>query len=185
MPVKMMRRITAADAHAPQPGKRLQSAARQRDHQRVVAGQQHIDPDDLADRNPERGLLHFGLKLGKKRPDGSRIEDLQQPVHSLPLSASDRRRPVDQPTISLPEKNCAISIAAVSAASEPCTEFSPIEFACSLRIVPAGALDGSVAPMTSRYFAMAPSPCRTCTTTGAEIMNSTNSPKNGRALCTA
>ena len=35
----------------------------------------------------------------------------------------------DQPTISLPEKNCAISIAAVSGASEPCAEFSPIDFA--------------------------------------------------------
>lgn len=36
---------------------------------------------------------------------------------------------VDQPTISLPEKNCAISIAAVSAASEPWTVFSPIDLA--------------------------------------------------------
>jgi hypothetical protein len=33
------------------------------------------------------------------------------------------------PTISLPEKNCAISIAAVCDASEPWTEFSPIEVA--------------------------------------------------------
>src|SRR5258707_829001 len=31
------------------------------------------------------------------------------------------------PTISLPEKNCAISFSAVSGASEPCTEFSPID----------------------------------------------------------
>ena len=44
------------------------------------------------------------------------------------------RAGVDYPTISLPEKNCAISTAAVSAASEPCTEFSPIDCACSLRI---------------------------------------------------
>lgn len=55
-----------------------------------------------------------------------------------------------QPTISLPEKNCAISLAAVSAASEPCTEFSPIERACTLRMVPGAALPGSVAPITSR-----------------------------------
>ena len=34
-----------------------------------------------------------------------------------------------QPTISLPAKNWLISCAAVSAASEPCTEFSPIDFA--------------------------------------------------------
>ena len=61
---------------------------------------------------------------------------------------------IDQPTISLPEKNCAISIAAVSGASEPCTEFSPIDFACALRMVPSAALDGSVAPITSRYLAI-------------------------------
>lgn len=33
------------------------------------------------------------------------------------------------PTISLPEKNWAISFAAVSGASEPWTEFSPIDLA--------------------------------------------------------
>ena len=48
-----------------------------------------------------------------------------------------------------------------------------------------GGVAGSVAPITSRYFAMAFSPSSTCTTTGAEIMNSTSSPKNGRSLCTA
>lgn len=37
--------------------------------------------------------------------------------------------PQRQPTISLPEKNCAISVSAVVAASEPCTEFSPIDLA--------------------------------------------------------
>ena len=71
-------------------------------------------------------------------------------------AVSDRRdhdraeRLKHQPTISLPEKNCAISIAAVSGASEPCTEFSPIDFACTLRMVPSAAFDGSVAPITSR-----------------------------------
>ena len=55
-----------------------------------------------------------------------------------------------QPTISLPEKNCAISFAAVSAASEPCTEFSPIDLASSLRMVPGAAFAGSVAPIRSR-----------------------------------
>jgi len=43
-------------------------------------------------------------------------------------------------------KNWAISFIAVSGASEPCTEFSPIDLACTLRIVPAAALAGSVAP---------------------------------------
>src|SRR5215471_13747418 len=46
------------------------------------------------------------------------------------------------PTISLPEKNCPISTAAVAGASDPCTEFSPIDLACTLRIVPAAALAG-------------------------------------------
>ena len=44
----------------------------------------------------------------------------------------------------------AISIAAVSGASEPCTEFSPMLSAHSLRIVPASAFSGLVAPITSR-----------------------------------
>ena len=44
---------------------------------------------------------------------------------------------------------------------------------------------GAVAPITSRYLAIAPSPCSTCTTTGPEVKNSTSSPKNGLALCTA
>src|SRR5579872_2959221 len=87
-----------------------------------------------------------------------------------------------QPTISLPEKNWAISTAAVSKASDPCTEFSPIDLACSLRMLPSAAFEGSVAPITSRYLRTALSPSRTWTTTGPEIMKSTNSPKNGRAL---
>ena len=59
------------------------------------------------------------------------------------------------------EKKYAISSAAVSGASEPCTEFSPTLCANSARIVPAAASDGFVAPITSRFFAIAPSPSRT------------------------
>src|SRR3546814_10868923 len=54
----------------------------------------------------------------------------------------------------------------------------------SLRMVPSAALAGLVAPITSRYLAMAFSPSSTCTTTGPEIMKSTRSLKKGRALCT-
>src|SRR3954449_3436680 len=50
-------------------------------------------------------------------------------------AALGRIKPWRQPTISLPEKNWAISFAAVSGASEPCTEFSPIDLACTLRMV--------------------------------------------------
>ena len=60
------------------------------------------------------------------------------------------RRRKRQPTISLPENHWAISIAAVSGASEPCTEFSPMLRAKSLRMVPASAFSGLVAPITSR-----------------------------------
>src|SRR5258708_30503043 len=63
-----------------------------------------------------------------------------------------------QPTISLPEKNCPISCAAVAAASEPWTEFSPIDLAWTLRMVPGAALAGSVAPIRSRYRGVAISP---------------------------
>src|SRR6202165_5657324 len=67
---------------------RLQPTTRQRDHQCVVAGQQHVDPDDLADRDPKSRLRHLAMKLADKVSDGCRIEDLQQPVHSAFLSAS-------------------------------------------------------------------------------------------------
>src|SRR3954467_7985763 len=183
----------SAKHHAPEPLPRRQAAARHRDDERVVTRQQDVDPHDLAECNPEGRLLHLGLELGEERRDRCRIQDLPQPVHKCfsprPFSRCARLLPaafpIDQPTISLPEKNCAISIAAVSVASEPCTEFSPIDFAWTLRIVPSAALDGSVAPITSRYFKIAPSPSSTWTTTGPEIMKSTSSPKKGRALCTA
>ena len=76
-------RDAGADHHAPQALPRMQPAARHRDDQRIVAGQQHVDPDDLANREPERRLLQVGLKLRKKRPDIRGIKDLQQPIHSL------------------------------------------------------------------------------------------------------
>ena len=58
------------------------------------------------------------------------------------MTSGQRHRTCRQPTISLPEKNCAISLAAVSGASEPCTEFSPIDLAWTLRMVPGAALAG-------------------------------------------
>jgi len=74
----------------------LQPAAGQRNHQRVVAGQQHIDPDDLADREPECRLLHFVVELGEKRPDVGRIENLQHnPILSQPGSRQRSHRSAD------------------------------------------------------------------------------------------
>jgi hypothetical protein len=50
------------------------------------------------------------------------------------------------PTISSSLKKNLISSAAVSGASDPCTEFSPIDRANSLRIVPARHWQGSSRP---------------------------------------
>ncbi len=47
-----------------------------RDDKRVVTRQQDVDPHDLAERDPESGLLHLGLELGEECRDRCRIEDL-------------------------------------------------------------------------------------------------------------
>jgi hypothetical protein len=73
------------------------------------------------------------------------------------------------------EKKNAISSRAVSGPSDPWTAFRSMFVANSLRIVPAAAFSGFVAPMTSRFFAIASSPSRTCTTTGPSVMNFTRS----------
>src|SRR4029453_2753277 len=80
-----------------------------------------------------------------------------------------------QPTSSVPLKKKPISILALSAESEPCTELASIDSANSLRMVPGAALAGLVAPITSRYLATAFSPSSACTTTGPEVMNLTRS----------
>src|SRR6185369_8963326 len=86
---------------------------------------------------------------------------------------------------SMPGKKNATSVAAVSAASEPCTALASMLAAKSARIVPRSAFFGSVAPISSRFFAIADSPSRAWTITGPDIMNETRSPKNGRARWTA
>src|SRR5206468_1219321 len=58
----------------------------------------------------------------------------------------------------MPAKKNAISTAAVSAASEPCTALASMLAAKSARIVPRSAFFGSVAPISSRFLAIAPSP---------------------------
>jgi integrase len=74
------------------------------------------------------------------------------------------------------EKKNAISSRAVSGASEPWTALRSMFVANSLRIVPAAAFSGFVAPITSRFFATASSPSSTCTITGPSVMNLTRSP---------
>src|SRR4029079_4502825 len=81
----------------------------------------------------------------------------------------------------MPAKKNAISTAAVWAAAEPCTALASMLAAKSARIVPRSAFFGSVAPISSRFLAIAPSPSSTWIITRPEIMNETRSPKNGRA----
>ena len=85
----------------------------------------------------------------------------------------------------MPGKKNDTSTAAVSGASEPCTALASMLSAKSARMVPFSAFLGSVAPISSRFFAMAFSPSSAWIITGPEIMKSTRSLKNGRALCTA
>ena len=44
---------------------------------------------------------------------------------------------------------------------------------------------GFVAPISSRFLAIAPSPSSTCTTTGPDVMNSIRAGKKGLCLCSA
>ena len=55
----------------------------------------------------------------------------------------------------------------------------------SPRIEPGSASAGFVAPIVVRVVAIAPSPSSTSASVGAEVMNSTSSPKNGFSLCSA
>ena len=49
-----------AEHHAPEPLAWRQIAAGERDHHRVVAGQQNVDAHDLQRGQPERRPRHFG-----------------------------------------------------------------------------------------------------------------------------
>src|SRR5207253_2202967 len=82
-------------------------------------------------------------------------------------------------------KKYGISNAAVSGASEPCTALASIELANSLRMVPAAALAGSVAPMRSRHFWIALSASSTSGMHGPCVMNVQRLLKKGRCRWTA
>src|SRR5277367_3907348 len=79
-------------------------------------------------------------------------------------------------TISRLLKKNATSRAAVSGASEPWVAFFSTSIPNSLRIVPGAALAGSVAPIRSRHFAIAPSASNAITTTGPDDMYSQSDP---------
>ncbi len=69
---------------------------------------------------------------------------------TVPSDGAARRPAPAQPTISVPAKKKAISVAAFSALSDPWTELASMLSANSARTVPAAALAGLVAPITSR-----------------------------------
>ena len=84
----------------------------------------------------------------------------------------------------MPSEEIPSSNAAVSGASEPCVALLSIDAPKSLRSVPGSAFAGSVAPIRSRHFLIAPSASRHITTHGPDDMKSVRPPKNGRALWT-
>ena len=63
--------------------------------------------------------------------------------------------------------------------------FLPTSSAKSPRIEPGAASSGFVAPMTCRAARIASLPSSTIATSGAEVMKSTSSPKNGLPSCSA
>src|SRR5262245_21708370 len=99
----------------------------------------------------------------------------QQPVHQGDRNDADDDPHGYQPTISVALKQSLISFLAFSGLSEPWTEFASIDSANSLRMVPAAALAGLVAPITLRYLVTASSPSSTWTTIAPEVMNLTRS----------
>ena len=68
----MMRSTTAAagtENHAPEPLPWLEAAAGHGDDQRIVAGQQDVDPDDLGQVHPELGVGDLGAELREERAE--------------------------------------------------------------------------------------------------------------------
>ena len=66
------------------------------------------------------------------------------------------------------------TMAAFSGESDPWAQLRSFDVPRSARIVPAAASAGSVAPMTSRQRAMAPSPSRRTATMGPSVMKATS-----------
>src|ERR1700730_8269257 len=71
-----------AENHAPKPLARLQFTTRQRNHQRVVTGQQHVDPDDFGESYPELRVMDFNVELREYSAYCGRIEKFREPGQS-------------------------------------------------------------------------------------------------------
>src|SRR5207249_10564150 len=80
------------------------------------------------------------LATGADHPDGDLASIRHQDLRDLHRGQTSRL-----------EKKYEISTPAVSGESEPWTALASMDDAKSLRIVPAAALTGSVAPMSSRH----------------------------------
>ena len=118
MPVKMIATPPRRPRRRPCP-----TAAGARSPRQASAMTSALSPDSstliqmILPTATQNGAAAFRFELGEERADGGRIEDLQASPQLTPSQAGCAAAAVavDQPTISLPEKNCAISIAAVSA----------------------------------------------------------------------
>src|SRR5690606_14627165 len=145
-----------------------------------------VEVEDVGLR-PRRGIAGLVSRRRCRPPRGrfgrcggeDDIDGVVAGGHRLVLRADQRA------WTSVAGKKYAISFAAFSRLSEPCTALASMLSAKSARMVPAAASFGLVAPIRSRFFSTAPSPSSTWIITGPEIMNSTSAPKNGRSRWTA
>src|SRR5260370_38516641 len=129
-------------------------------------------PDEDHANEPD-GIRHAGIREASTR----RLDGAIKPE----AYTAESRKAWDQMS-SRPEKKKPISKAAVSGASEPWGQLLPMLVPRSWRMVPVEAFFGSVAPMVSRHFRMAPSASRTRAKILPELMKSGSSPKKGRSL---
>src|SRR6185295_4865700 len=162
--------------------------AHRRDTQTPIAVSEHPVPD----RHPIR---HAVSEEGTGAPDWRtpkerRATDIRSISRYPPNDEREQAHPFTPDrrpylTRSISGKKYEISTLAFSGESDPCTALNSMFVPWALRIVPGSALAGSVAPISSRFFLMALSPCNTITSDGPEHINSQRLSKNGLALCTA
>jgi hypothetical protein len=122
-------RIAVAVAHEGQLAEKRRAVRQSRNERAETAkdrckGNDFREPDGKIGRSdprvPSEGATSFRCHVVSLRLDAARARK---------DARADENTASRQPTISLPAKNWVISVPAVAGASEPCTEFSPIDFA--------------------------------------------------------
>src|SRR6267143_2302494 len=147
--------------------------------ERVSRGGEPLDDPERAEerqrQDEQAGIAGGGDHRNRNHEGRAEAESDGPPGDQALAPAEDGRievgvRQSQRGWISVAPKKYAISKAADSGESEPCTALASIDEAKSLRIVPGAALAGSVAPMRSRRRAMAPSPSSTIGMHGPCVM---------------